>query len=64
MKNNKIVYKLTNEDVQIVALEEIQRKLSNKEIEKIKDVIAQKIDWYDVISQSICEEIVEKELLV
>ncbi|MDP2209818.1 MAG: hypothetical protein Q8K98_13760 [Bacteroidota bacterium] len=55
MNKNKILYKLTVEDFQNVALEEIERKLSNKEIEIVKKSVEDNIPWYDVISNSLIE---------
>jgi len=55
MKKNKIIYKLTLEDIQTVANEEINRDLSPDEIEKIIDLILEKINWYDPIAESINE---------
>ena len=57
MKSSKIIYLLTIEDVQTVANDEIGRNLSANEIEKIKDSIAEKINWYDAIAYSINEKI-------
>ncbi|MCI0693889.1 hypothetical protein L0337_18025 [candidate division KSB1 bacterium] len=55
MKKDKddIIYSLSIEDIQTVALEEIGRELTAKEIEKIKDLIAKNINWYDAILDSI-----------
>jgi hypothetical protein len=56
MKNkDKIFYSLSIEDIQTVALDEIDRKLTTKEIENIKDLIGEKINWYDAILDSIHE---------
>ncbi len=57
MKNNTIIYSLTVEDVQSVAIQELGRKLSFKEIENIKDTLAEQISWYDSISYSIHEKL-------
>jgi len=57
MKNNSIVYSLTIEDIQTVANEELGRDLSSQEIENVKDTIAEKINWFDAISDSINEKI-------
>jgi hypothetical protein len=54
---SKIVYSLNEEDVQTVAVQELGRNLSSKEIEKIKDLIAEKIKWYDAIAEAINEKI-------
>jgi hypothetical protein len=55
MKKDKdyIVYSLNIEDVQTVALEEIGRELTASEIEKIEDLIAENINWYDAILDAI-----------
>jgi hypothetical protein len=57
MKNSKIVYSLNVEDIQTVALQEIKRNLSQEEIEKIKESLADQINWYDAIANSINEKI-------
>lgn len=57
MKNNKIIYSLTVEDIQSVAEQEINRELTAKEIKKIEDLIAENISWYDAVADAICEKI-------
>lgn len=57
MKSNKIIYYLNEEDIQTVAFQEIGRNLSPEEIGKIIDPIAEKINWYDPIANSINENI-------
>ncbi|MBC6400390.1 MAG: hypothetical protein GDA42_13140 [Ekhidna sp.] len=57
LNNEKIIYSLCIEDIQTVAEQEIERKLTNKEIEEIQDTIAEKIDWYEAIAHSISEKI-------
>jgi hypothetical protein len=57
MKNNKIIYSLNENDIQTVAFQELERNLSSHEIEKIKNSIAEKINWYDAIADSINETI-------
>ena len=57
MKSSKIIYSLNVEDIQTVALEVVERKLSPEEIEKIKESIADKIYWYNAIADSINETI-------
>lgn len=53
MKADEIVYQLIVEDMQRVAIQEIDRKLTNIEIQKIRDCIGENIDWYNAISLSI-----------
>lgn len=57
MKNNKIIYSLTVEDIQTVSEETLDRKLSDNEIKTILDSIAEKINWYAAIADSINEKI-------
>lgn len=57
MKSSEIIYSLNVEDIQTVALQEIERNLSPEEIEEIKETIADKIKWYDAIADSINEKI-------
>ncbi|MCX6258411.1 MAG: hypothetical protein NTW49_11025 [Bacteroidia bacterium] len=57
--NEEIIYLLNKADIQTVALEELNRKLTNKEIESIIEKIAEKINWYDCIANAINENIVE-----
>ncbi len=52
---NKIIYQLTTEDIQRVAVETIDRELSVLELFSITDKIAERIPWYDVISEVITE---------
>lgn len=57
MKSNKIIYSLNEEDIQTVSYQELGRYLSFDEIEKIKESIAEKINWYEAIATSITENI-------
>ncbi len=59
--NKEIIYSLIIEDVQTVAQEEIERELTPEEIENIKDSIAEKIPWYDAISDAITEVLISNE---
>jgi hypothetical protein len=54
---NDIVYSLNIEDIQTVAIQEMDRELTDDEIEKVKDLIGEKINWYDAILNSIIEKI-------
>ena len=57
MRTNKVIYKLMIEDVQSVAEQEIERKLTAQEINFLIDDIADRIPWYDAISESIAHKI-------
>lgn len=63
---NQIVYSLNVEDFQYVAQQEIERDLTPEEINRVKEIVANKINWYDAVADSIIEivdhenEILEK----
>lgn len=57
MKNDDIIYQLVTEDVQRVAMQEIDRKLTKFEIDQIENGIGENIDWYNVIAVSIEEKL-------
>ena len=54
-QDEQIFYYVSIGDIQDVAEEEIGRNLSDSEIESIKDIIAERINWYDPIAQVIHE---------
>ena len=54
---NEIVYKLIIEDIQNVALEELDRELTHQGIPNLIDPIAENIPWYDAIARAINEVI-------
>ena len=49
----KIIYYLTVTDIQTVANEEIGRDLTSTEIENLVDPIAERLNWFDAIADSI-----------
>jgi len=58
MKNQRgIFYSLNLDDIQMVAIQEIGRELNDEEIDKVKDSIGEKIDWYDAVLSTINEKI-------
>lgn len=57
--NEDVIYQLTIEDIQNVAVQELGRELSKEEIESIIDKIAENILWYDAISNAIIDKIKE-----
>ena len=54
---NDIVYSINIEDIQTVAIEEINIELTEDEIVRVSDLIGDKINWYDVIFYSILKEL-------
>jgi hypothetical protein len=51
----KVVYSLNEKDIQTVAKQELGRKLSVEEIQKVIPFIEDRINWYEVIADSINE---------
>ena len=60
MNNEEIIYSININDIQTVAEEEINRKLTLSEIESIIDPISERINWYDAIADAI-NEFISKE---
>ena len=60
MNGNDIIFSLNVDDIQQVALENIDRELTAKETDRVKEKIAEKINWYDAIFFAISEEIREQ----
>lgn len=54
---NETIYILSKADIQNVAQQEIGRDLTSDEVKKIKDSIAEKINWYEAIAISISEKL-------
>ena len=52
---DQVIYQLTIEDVQNVALEELNEELSFEEVKSIEGLIGKRIDWYSVIADAINE---------
>jgi len=51
--NDKIIYQLLIDDLQVVSMETINRMLTLDEIETISIKISDRIDWFDTISTVI-----------
>lgn len=60
---NEIFYSLNIGDIQAVAFEEIERELTDEEIDNLikSDSIADRIPWRDAISTAIYELITESK---
>jgi len=50
---NDIFYSLSTDDIRTVAIQEFDTELSDFEIEKVTNEVAKRIDWYEVICDSI-----------
>ncbi|MBW7886830.1 MAG: hypothetical protein H3C35_00540 [Bacteroidetes bacterium] len=57
MRSDKVIYSLCIQDIQVVALEILDRKLTKEELDKVLGPIADRISWYDVIEDVITQEI-------
>jgi hypothetical protein len=53
MKNNDIFYSLSINDIQTVAKEKLERNLTAEEVEKVIELVPERIAWYDIISDAI-----------
>ena len=51
----KIIYSINIEDVQNVAEEELERKLTAKELRLVEDKVGDYINWYETILNAIYE---------
>ncbi len=58
--NDDIIYSISVEGVQNVALENLGRPLTDGEIELIDNKLGDHLDWYGAIALAI-EEVVDKE---
>jgi SOS response regulatory protein OraA/RecX len=47
---NKIFYSVCYKDIQEVARQELQRKLTDEELLSVVDEISDRIDWYEPIA--------------
>lgn len=56
---DKVIYQLTIEDLQRVALDTLGRELTATEINLIEEKFAENINWYDAIQSAINENIKE-----
>jgi hypothetical protein len=61
MKNDDIVYSLNVEDIQTVAIEELERELSDDELSKVIELLGERINWYEAVLSSILEVNASKE---
>ncbi len=54
---NRIFYSLNIEDIQTVALEELDRVLTGEEIEMIMNEVPERIPWYEIIADVMYQKI-------
>ena len=53
MRKDKVIYKLTVEDIQNVACELLERNLKDEEISLVTEKVGDFIPWYDAIENAI-----------
>ena len=65
MRKDKIIYKLSVEDIQTVAEEMLERKLTSEELKKVIDKLPDQVHWFDAIHNTFMnlrlESVTEKE---
>jgi hypothetical protein len=49
----KIIYSINIEDIQNVAEQELERKLTEKELRLVEDKVGDYINWYEAIFNAI-----------
>jgi hypothetical protein len=57
-KNDRTVYSLNVIDIQEVAKEVLERKLTKKEIALVEESVGNYIDWFQAIENSIRKNII------
>lgn len=60
MKNQDIVYSISIEDIQQVAMEKLDRDLTAKEVAKVADAMGNYLDWYNAIDLAIDDAKIEE----
>lgn len=53
MKNNRIIYSLNVQDIQKVADDILERRLTEKEIALVEKFVGDYIDWFKAIENAI-----------
>ena len=54
---DRIIYSINVEDLQTVAGQELERELTNEEIERVEKRLGDYIDWYGAIASTLNEVI-------
>lgn len=55
MRRNKIIYSLNIGDIQDVAEESLERKLTDEELKKVIDRVGDFISWYNAIDYTFSD---------
>lgn len=59
---DQVFYSLSFEDIQTVAIEEIERKLSMEELSEVAELVSDLINWHEIISYAIMEKVDTKSM--
>lgn len=57
MNNNKIIFSRNIEDLQIIALEEIGRELTDAEILRLAPLLGDYVNWHDGVAHAILDHV-------
>ena len=57
MNGRQHVYYITLSDIQNIAKQKIDRNLNSDELEKVRDKILDRIEWFDVVEEAILSEV-------
>jgi len=60
MRRDKAVFKLAVEDVQNIALRRIGRKLTDDEIDRVKDGIEFGLECWEIVVEAAVDEVVSE----
>jgi len=55
--NDRIIYSINVADIQEVANQVLERRLSKEEIALVEESVGDYIDWFQAIENSICEHV-------
>ena len=55
MNKSELFYKLSIEDIQDVAMDSLERELSEEELLKVIPIVEKNIPWFDIIDDAITE---------
>ena len=59
-KKSKVIYSINIEDLQTVAEQELERKLTDEEIKNVEKRLGDYIDWYGAIASTF-NELIKKQ---
>jgi len=57
IERERVVYSLNVEDIQSLAMQEIDRELTAEEIQKVEERLDHYIDWYQAIDSAISDTV-------